>query len=151
MNKTLFYKLGSVIYTARWFIIVLWLLILIACIPILPHIMNPFKTTGFIADNSPSAQAEQELNNHLKYDRHNQLMIIYHSDTLTATSKQFNKKIKESLKDLSQFPLAHDVFLPGNNEKQLSKDKHTAYVVVVVKTMKPLHDDILNKFTWVCT
>ncbi len=145
MKKSLFYKFGTLIYPARWFIIALWFLLLFACLPILPHIITPFKTTGFIAENSESAKAEQELNKSLNYDRHNQLIIMYSSKTLKATSSQFNKKIKESLKDLVHFSLPHEVLLPNANEQQISKDKHTAYAVVVVKTLEPLHGDVLKQ------
>lgn len=145
MKKTLFHNLGNLLYSARWFIIVLWLALIIACIPILPHIITPFKTTGFIAEQSESAKAEQELNKSLRYDRHNQLMIMYTSQTLKATDKQFNKKIKESLSGLSRFSLPHELLLPSSNKKQISKDKHTAYAVLVVKTEQPLHGESLKE------
>lgn len=145
MKQSLFYKLGFIIYSARWIIIAAWFLILIACIPILPHIVSPFKTTGFIADNSASAKAEQELNRSLSYDRHNQLIIIYHSKTLSAHSRQFNKKISQSLVNLPRFSLPYEVLLPSANEQQISKDEHTAYAVIVVKSLNPLHDDSLQE------
>jgi RND superfamily putative drug exporter len=143
MKNSIFYKSGLLVYSARWFVIGLWLAILLACLPILPHIISPFKTTGFIADNSASAKAEQELNKSLKYDHNNQLIIMYSSKNLSATGKEFNKKIKESLKNIKQFSLPLEVLLPSSNKQQISKDKHTAYAVVVVKTMQPLQDELL--------
>ena len=145
MKKTLFYKFGASIYPIRWFIIILWCVILFACLPILPHIITPFKTTGFIAENSASAKAEQALNRTLNYDQHNQLMVMYTSKTLKATSSQFNKKIKESLKDLKHFSLPYEVFLPHANAKQISKDNHSAYAVIIIKTLEPLHGDSLQQ------
>lgn len=145
MNKTLFYKLGELVYSLRWVLILLWFLILLACLPLLPHIITPFKTTGFIAENSPSAKAEQELNKVLKYDHNNQLMLMYSSKTLRANSKQFNKKIKESLKDLPRFSLPYEIFLPSTNPKQISKNKHSAYVVLIIKTLEPLHGEQLKQ------
>ena len=56
-----------------------------------------------MVDNSASAHAEQELNKSLKYDHHNQLIIMYSSKTLKATGTEFNKKINASLKNLNQF------------------------------------------------
>lgn len=145
MKKTLFYKLGALIYSVRWLLITLWFIILFACLPILPNIITPFKTTGFIADHSESAKAEQELNKSLTYDRHNQLMIMYHSQRLKANSKEFNKKIDESLKNLKHFPLPHVVLLPNGNSKQIAKDKHSAYVVIIVKTLEPLPNERLKQ------
>lgn len=140
MKKTLFYHFGALIYPARWVLILLWFLIVFACLPLLPHIIAPFKTTGFIADNSNSAKAEQELNKNLAYDHHNQLIVLYTSHTLKANSRQFNKKIDKSLKDLSQFSKPYEVLLPSANPQQISKDKHTAYAVIVVKTLEPISD-----------
>ncbi|WP_233586488.1 MMPL family transporter [Legionella sp. km772] len=145
MKKTLFYKFGALIYPIRWLIIVLWFLILFACLPLLPHIIAPFKTTGFIAEHSESAKAEQELNKSLNYDHHNQLMIMYTSKNLKATSKQFNKRINDSLKDLKNFSLPYELLLPSANSKQISKDKHTAYVVVIVKSLEALHGERLKE------
>lgn len=145
MNTSLLYKLGSVLYRVRWYLIVLWLVLLIACLPILPNIISPFKTTGFIADNSASAQAESLLNTSLNYDHHNKIIIIYSSKTLKANSKQFNKKINDSLKPLKKFSLPYVTLLPSANKKQISKDKHTAYAVIVVKSINPLHDESLQE------
>ena len=145
MNNCRFYKLGLFIYHARWFVIVLWLVALLACIPLMPYIMTPFKSTGFIADNSPSALAEQMLNKSLNYDHNNQLILMYSSKTLNATSPQFNKKINQSLKKLADFPLPHTVLLPEHNQQQIAHDHHTSYVVIVVRTMEPLHGAMLNK------
>lgn len=145
MNKTLFYKLGSCIYLGRWFILSLWIIAIGLCIPILPHIINPFKTTGFIADNSASAHAEQELNKSLNYDYRNQLIVLYSSKKLDTNDALFHKKIKQSLADLRHFPLPHTVLLPSNNKKQIAKDQHTAYAVIVVKTKEPLHGKTLKQ------
>jgi RND superfamily putative drug exporter len=146
IQKNKFYKLGQMIYPCRWFIIALWFIAILACTPLLPHITKPFKTTGFIDENSKSAQAEEYINTHLKYCNDNKFLIIYHSDTLVATDPAFIKKIKFSLKNLNDFPIKHDIILPENNKKQMSKDKHTAYAVIIVKSQKAINGKLLTDF-----
>ncbi|PJD93099.1 MAG: hypothetical protein CK426_00125 [Legionella sp.] len=139
MNNTWFYKFGEIVYSLRWVIFLFWLCLLLVCIPLLPKILTPFKTTGFIAEQSPSALAEQQLNESLHYDHRNQLLVIYFSKTLTANRRAFNEKITESLSHLADFSLPYEVLLPKDNPQQISKDKHSAYAVIVVKTNDPLH------------
>ncbi len=145
MLNTKFYQLGKFIYKMRWPIIILWVLIILSCIPFLPHIITPFKTTGFIDENSSSAIAEEYLDKELGYDNKNKFLIMYHSPKLLATNPLYLKKIKRSLADLEVFPLKHEIIFP-DKKKQISKDKHTAYVVVIFKTNKPIPDKLFDQF-----
>lgn len=145
LKKTISYRLGRVINRWRWPIIVIWVAVIACCIPYLPHVIDPFKTTGFVDTSSESAMAELYMNKKLGYDNKNQFLILYHSKTLLATQSQFLKKIKKSLSDLDNFPIKHEIIYPDDTH-QISKDKHTAYVVVILKTNKQLSDTLLNEF-----
>ena len=145
MHKTIFYKLGRLIYPLRWFIIAFWVIAILACAPLLPNIVSPFKSTGFTDETSVSENATQYLNEKLGYNNNNKFIILYHSDTLLATKALYNKKIKDSLSGLNNFPLKYETILPINNKKQISKNKHTAYAVVIVKSTKPLSSKLLNQ------
>ena len=140
-----FYQVGRFINRFRWPIIVLWLLIILGCIPFLPKIMEPFKTTGFVDEQSTSSIATKYLNKKFGYDNNNKFLIMYHSSKLKMTDPEFLKKIKKSLADLDDFPIKHDILLPYKKE-QVSKDKHTAYVLVIIKSPKPLSDELLEEF-----
>jgi RND superfamily putative drug exporter len=145
MQTTKFYRSGKFIYTFRWPIIILWLLILVSCIPFLPHLIDPFKTTGFVDEHSPSVNADNNLNKALRYNNKNKFLIIYHSSKLLAASPEFLNKIKDSLTDLEDFPIKHEILYP-DKKHQISKDKHTAYAVVIIKTNKPISDKSLTQF-----
>ena len=146
MQKNNFYKLGKLIYPLRWFIIGFWVVLVLACIPFLPNIITPFQTTGFTDEHSESARAQQYLNKQLGYNNDNQLIVMYSSPTLLATSPLYINKIKKSLSGLEDFPVKHDIILPENNKAQMSKDKHTAYAVVIIKSVKPIDDKLLTQF-----
>jgi len=145
MQKSLFYKLGTVVYHMRWFIIALWLLGLLASIPLLPHIMSPFKTTGFIDEHSKSAEAQAHINHRLGYDNANKILILYRSKHLLTSNPLFLEKIKKSLRQLEKFPIAHDIILP-EGKHQISKDKHTAYAVIIIKSKIPMSNELLTQF-----
>lgn len=145
-QKTEFYMLGKTIYPLRWLIISIWIGLVLACIPFIPNIIEPFKTTGFIDENSKSAHAEHYINKKLGYDSHNKFIILYTSKKLIATDHRYIDKIKKSVSNLKSFPIKHEIIFPENNEKQISKDKHTAYVVVIIKSEKPIDNQLLAQF-----
>lgn len=145
MKNSMFYKLGNLIYNHRILIIILWIITLAISIPFLPYVLTPFKTTGFIIENSKSAKTEHHLNQKIGFNNYNKFIVIYHSKKLVATNEKFIKKIKRSLKKLEHFPLKHIVIYPDENNKQISHDKHTAYVVILIKNKNPINDELLNK------
>lgn len=146
MQGTRFYRFGELVYRFRWHLIILWVIVVLACIPFLPNIISPFTTTGFVDEHSESAQAERYLNKEFAYDKDNKIVIIYHSKTLIATRAAFQNKIKESLKELKNFPIKHEIILPESNKKFISKDKHTAYAVIILKSHASLKDKELDLF-----
>jgi RND superfamily putative drug exporter len=140
-----FYKTGTFISRFRWPIIILWILLILGCIPFLPHIMKPFKTTGFIDEHSSSAATTKYLNKRFGYNGNNKILIIYHSSKLKVTDSEYMEKIKKSLANLDDFQIKHEILLPYKDE-QTSKDKHTAYVLVILKTSKPISNELLQEF-----
>ncbi len=140
-----FYQIGKLINKFRWPVIIIWLFIILGCIPLLPQIMEPFKTTGFLDEHAESSKTKNYLNKQLGYIDSNNFIILYHSSKLLATDEAFLTKIKKSLEELKDFPIKHEILLPYKGH-QISKDKHTAYVVVILKTQKPISDNLLKKF-----
>ncbi|MFT4060365.1 MAG: MMPL family transporter [Legionella sp.] len=140
-----FYQVGKFINRFRWPIIILWLLAILGCIPFMPNLMDPFKTTGFIDEHSSSAKATNYLNKKFGYDSNNKFLIMYHSSKLDISDSEFSAKIKKSLAGLDDFPMKHEILLPYKNH-QVSKDKHTAYAVIILKSLKPISDEQLANF-----
>lgn len=145
-----FFSLGKFIYKQRILIISLWAVMILACLPFIPNIISPFKTTGFVADNSKSVKADKYLEKKLGYNK-NRILISYSSKTLQATNPLFIKKIKKSLSDLDQYPIKYDVIYPDIHNKQISKDKHTALVIITIKKNTPLTTQELTKFKTLIT
>lgn len=144
MERNLFYKLGRIVYSLRWYLILIWALLILASIFVLIDITAPFKSTGFSDESSTSAKAQHYINQQLGYNNENKLLIIYHSPTLLVTNPLFIKKIKNSLAELKDFPIKNEIILPSDNKNQISKDKHSAYAVIIIKSQEVLDDKKLN-------
>lgn len=145
MRNTRFYKLGQAIYPIRWIIIILWILIVISCLPFLPKITSPFKSTGFIDETAQSSIASEYINEKLGFDYDNRILILYTSNKIKTTNPLFFKKIKDSLKEVKDFPVETVIFYPDENEKQVAKNKKSAYAVIVFKKQEPLTTQELSE------
>ena len=144
-SSTIFSKLGHFIYRFRIAFIVTWILITALCLPFIPHILTPFKSTGFIADRAESTLAQRFLNSNLGYTRDNRFLVIYTSEQLLTTNKAFHKKINDSLSRLKNFPTPHEIIYPEDNPQQISKNKHSAYAVILFKNTEPMSSSMLKQ------
>lgn len=144
MEQSRFFRFGKFVYRFRIAIIILWTIAVLSCLPFIKDVTTPFQTTGFVAKNSESDIADTFLNDNLK-GIHNRLLVLYHSETLLATDKDYKQKIKFSLANLKDYPIKHDIFYPSQNTSQISKNKHAAYAVIMFYLNKPLSKDNLNE------
>lgn len=145
MRKDNFYRFGKTIYRGRWLIIVVWLALFLACIPLAPRFISSYKAIGFIDPNSPSAKANSLLDAKLGFS-YNQFIVMFHSDKLIASDPQFKRQVKEAFDGLKDFAVTHQVTLPSENNKQISKDQHTVYAVVLLKGDQEIDPKTLAQF-----
>ncbi|WP_419420359.1 MMPL family transporter [Legionella sp. D16C41] len=143
MQDSLFFRFGKLIYRFRIHIVWLWVILFLLCLPYLPTIMKPFKSTGFVDTTSSSAKTETYLNSELGLGT-NQILVIYTSETLLATDSRFKNAIKKSLSGLKTLPIKHEIVLPNNNKKQISEDKHTAYAVIFFDNKQPIDKNVIE-------
>ncbi len=143
MHNHFFYRLGKFVYYLRWLVLCAWLVAAMACIPLLPKVVDVFQTTGFSVDGAPSVKADQLLTDQFGYGK-NKFIVIYTSQQLKTDNPLFMQKIKSSLADLRNFKLKHTIIYPDSNKKQISKDKHTAYAVIMVKSKDTMADNDLQ-------
>ena len=145
METDLFYRFGKFIYRWRWLILICWFISFCACLPLLPKAMDPFKAIGFTDSHTESARANDELNKKLGYS-YNRFIVMYSSKNISANSELFHKEIKYSLANLDNLPVKHEIIYPDKNNKQIAKDKHTAYAVILFNGNQETDDELLNKF-----
>ncbi len=145
MQKKLFYRMGAFIHRHPLAIIACWILVIACCVPFLPNLMNSFKSTGFTANNSPSLKADQYIEQHTNISN-DSIIIFFQSASLKATDPAFQHKIKHALAKLEQFPAPHLMIYPQDNSKQIAKDGHSAYVVVLFDKSVHWDHDMVQKF-----
>ncbi|MGV3740560.1 MAG: MMPL family transporter [Gammaproteobacteria bacterium] len=143
-SKSFFFRFGHYVFRFRKAIILFWAILFLSCLPFITDLIKPFRDTGFVAEGSDSDITDQFLNKKLGYG-HNQFMILYHSKKLIATDPAYLQKLQESLKGLKKFDIKSEIIYPQN--EQISKDKHTSYVVVLLKTDKTLTTEELKEFS----
>lgn len=140
-NPPLFYRLGKNLYKRRRLIILLWLVLIVSCLPLLADLMSPFKTMGFVDNDSNSAAADLFLEERLGYGDQ-RIVIAYSSDKLVTDNPLFLSTIKASLWKLRDFYIPHEIIYPTKDNHQFSKNKHVALVVILFKTKEMTADDI---------
>lgn len=145
MKKDVFYQFGRLTYECRWFIIIFWALVLLATLPCIPKLMEPFKSIGFIDPASESAKTDKILNDRLGYS-YNRFLVIYSSKKLLATEPAFQQEIKKSLSGLKDLSIKNQIIYPSVDNKQISKDKHTAFAVVLLKGNQEADHQLLDEF-----
>jgi RND superfamily putative drug exporter len=142
----IFASIGRFIYHFRIAFILTWFLILALCMPFVPQILTPFKSTGFVAEHADSTRAKQFINQNLGYTRDNRFLVLYHSPDLQVTNSKFKKAIHSSLSVLKNFPIPHEIIYPEDNAQQISNDKHSAYAVILFKSTDPMNSSLLTQF-----
>ena len=144
MEDRLFFKCGKWVYKARWFIIVAWILLICACLPFMPHLMEPFQSTGFVTNNSESNLTRQLLDKKFGYN-YNRLVVMYKMPHQSAKSEKSLKAIEKSLSALLDLKTPPTIILPNAYNQQISKDDHNAYAVVILNQKKPMSHNLFIK------
>lgn len=145
MQNEMFSKFGKLIYKLRWVIVSAWLLLMLLCVPVAPHAISIFKTTGFSVDGSESVKTENLINEKIGLGN-NKFVVLFSSQTVKTSDPVFMRKIDQSLAGLKKFSIPHEIITPSVNKRQISTDKHTAYAVVLVKQADAISDKDLKEF-----
>src|SRR5688500_1032959 len=124
-----FAALGRFAVRRRWWIVAAWLAILAVAIPIAPNVVGALRAGGFILDDLESARAKSLLQAELDAPP-SAIVVVYHSDTLTAFMPEFAAAAAEAIRDVPSAPHVVRVFPHTLAPRQVSADGHTAYDIV---------------------
>lgn len=145
MKKAFFYRFGKLIHKTRWLVVLLFVAGFSFCLPYLPKVMSQFTNTGLNDPHSQSAHAKNYLDDNLGY-QHNRFIVMYHGRQKFTKDSAFNQEIRQSLDGLKNYPRKYEILYPEDNKEQVSKDKKSAYAVVMLKDNANLSEQQLNKF-----
>lgn len=127
----MFYSLGRSTYRYRWAILLVWALLLVVSAPLIPEAPRLLQFGGFTSERMESVQAEALLRRHLGA-RPNSLVVLFTSPTLTVDDPEFTRGVSYSLAGIRDVPEVEAVVDHLTNPRQISRDRHTAYELVVL-------------------
>jgi RND superfamily putative drug exporter len=121
--------LGRFAYRRRWIIVAAWLLVLLAALPILPHVERPMKVGGFSSPHTEAAHARDVLEQQLGFSP-STMVVIYRSEKMALKDPQALAEIRASLADVRKLPSVTDTVLPSDDASLISGDGSTADAMV---------------------
>ena len=124
-----FAALGRFAVRRRWLIVVAWAAILAVAVPIAPNVVGALRAGGFILDDLELARAKALLQDELAVPP-SAIVVVHHSDTLTASMPEFEAAAAEAIADVASAPYVVRVLPHGLAPRQVSADGHTAYDIV---------------------
>jgi RND superfamily putative drug exporter len=108
-----------------------WILLLLAGAPLIPQAARRLQFGGFTSQRMESVRAQQLLEQHLGA-RPASLVVLFTSPTLTVDDPEFTREVNYSLAGLQGAPGVERVVSHLTNPRQVSRDRHTAYELVVL-------------------
>lgn len=116
----------------RWPIAIIWLVLTTVSIPFALNAQDPLKVGGFTSDDTEASRAFDVVQEHLGYSP-STLIVIYESDTLTATDPVFLEQVDDSLSAVAALSFVEDVISPSFDESLISSSGNVAYAIVGIE------------------
>jgi len=130
----MFYRLGKLAVCYRWFIVGFWLIAAAVALPFSPQASSVLQSGGFVSPDAESEQAINLLANNLHLDLKNIVQVIFTSQHYTAYDPHFVQEAQQALASVQQMPEVASIISFADNPRQISLDRHAAYVDVVLNT-----------------
>jgi RND superfamily putative drug exporter len=128
-----FLKLGYAVYRRRWLVIGLWMLLVLASLPLAPRVAGVLQVGGFANDELEASRALVTLQQRLGF-KATTLSVVFTSETWTADDPRFAAAVAEALRDVGGAPRVAEIVPYSANPRQVSADRHTAYVLLALDT-----------------
>jgi RND superfamily putative drug exporter len=128
----MFYHLGKLATRYRWLIVGFWMVAIAISLPFAPRASEVLHSGGFV---SPDIESERAVNL-LVQKLHLNLTIvqvIFTSLNYTADSPQFIQETQTALASVRGMPEVSGIVSFTDNPRQISLDRHAAYVNVLLK------------------
>ncbi len=129
----MFYRLGQAMIRLRYWVIGVWLLAVLASLPFAPRIAGALSPGGFSSPDMQSQQAIDALQTGLHTSFTN-VLVIFSSKTLTADDPRFITQATAATAKLDGWSEVTQVVPFTIDPSQVSRDRHTAFTSVFLKT-----------------
>jgi putative drug exporter of the RND superfamily len=128
----MFYHLGKLATRYRWLIVGFWMVAIAASLPFAPRASEVLHSGGFVSPDVESQQAVNLLVKKLHLDL-TVVQVIFTSQHYTADSPQFIQETQTALAGVRGMSEVSAIVSFTDNPRQVSLDRHSAYVNVLLK------------------
>jgi RND superfamily putative drug exporter len=129
----MFYRLGKLAIRYRWLIVGFWIVAVAAALPFAPQVSSVLQSGGYISPDAESERAITLLTQKLHLDQ-TIVQVIFTSQRYTADSPQFVQESQVALSRISAWSEVAGIVSFTDNPRQISIDRHAAYVDVLLKS-----------------
>ena len=128
----MFYHLGRIATRFRWLIVGVWMVAIAVALPFAPQASQVLHPGGFVSPDAESERAISLLSQKLHLDL-TIVQVIFTSDTQSADSPQFVQEAQQALAHVSNWSQVSGIVSFTDNPRQISLDRHAAYVNILFK------------------
>ncbi len=128
-----FHHLGKIATRYRWLIVGIWMVAITIALPFAPQAGQVLHSGGFVSPDVESERAvtllEQKLHLNLTI-----VQVIFTSQRYDAYSPQFIQESQQALTHIRSWSEVSGVISFTDNPRQISLDRHAAYINVLLKS-----------------
>ncbi|GCE03616.1 MMPL family transporter [Dictyobacter aurantiacus] len=128
----MFYRLGKFATRHRWLIVGLWILAAVLALPFAPRANQVLQSGGFESPDSESQKAIDTLAQKLHVNE-TIVQVIFTSTHYTVEDPQFSQQSERALANIRNWSEVAQVTSYLDNPRQVSQDRHAAYVNIEMK------------------
>jgi putative drug exporter of the RND superfamily len=126
-----FEKLGRWCARHPWPVVAAWIVLFLLSVPALLNLEHALKVGGFSDDSSEAAKAGDLLQQRLGFSA-NVLQVVLTSPTLNPNDPRFVALAHQALAKVADDPDVKQIIWHTDNFRQVGRDGHTAYELVVL-------------------
>jgi putative drug exporter of the RND superfamily len=128
----MFYHLGRIAARYRWLIVGLWMVAIAVGLPFAPQASQVLHSGGFVSPDAQSQRTIDLLANKLHLNL-TIVQVIFTSQSESADSPQFVQETEQALAHVRNWSEVSGIVSFTDNPRQISLDRHAAYVNVLFK------------------
>ncbi|HYL41870.1 MAG TPA: MMPL family transporter, partial [Ktedonobacteraceae bacterium] len=128
----MFYHLGRMAARYRWLIVGLWMVAIAVGLPFAPQASQVLHSGGFVSPDAQSQRTIDLLANKLHLNL-TIVQVIFTSQSESADSSQFVQGTEQALAHVRDWSEVSGIVSFTDNPRQISLDRHAAYVNVLFK------------------
>ncbi len=128
----MFFHLGKIVTRFRWLIVGVWMVAIAIASPFAPQVTQVLQSGGFVGPDFESERAINLLTEKLHFNP-TIVQVIFTSQRYSADSPAFMQEVQQALTRVRSWSEVSGVISFTDNPRQISLDRHAAYVNILLK------------------